>query len=278
MIKTGEEKKQKSWRKEDFALSKPLGSGRFGTVFKGVEKASKIPVAIKEMKKKFIQKHNFIHQLRREVEIQYRLNHPNILKLYGYFHDINSVFMVQELAEGGCLYDHLQTKGKLELEEIRRLGFQLLSALYYLQERKVIHRDIKLENILLDKHNNPKLSDFGWAVHAPLQPRSSFCGTILYLSPEMVQKEKYSFKVDVWSLGVLLFEVRAGTPPFYGQNNLETFELIKTKPTAKPDIEPLIQDECLADLLVNVSLAYTDAAERAKPQVRRVQVPQPQIF
>ena len=243
---------KKEWRKEDFLFEKALGKGRFGTVYRGIEKYQKAPVAIKIMKKKFVQMHKFVHQVRREIEIQCRLDHPNITKLYGYFHDSTSVYMVQELAEGGSLYEYLEKNRKLELGELRRIGFQLISAIHYLQERKVIHRDIKLENILLDKENNPKLSDFGWAVHAPSNPRSSFCGTILYLSPEMVAKEQYSLKIDIWSLGVLLFEVCTGSPPFYGKDNLATFDLIKTKEISPVEMEAAVQCPLLGDLLLNV--------------------------
>lgn len=249
------EHSQKAWAKADFEIRKCLGLGRFASVYYAIEKDSKVPVALKEIKKKLINKHNFIHQLRREVEIQSRLDHPNIVKLYGYFKDPHSVWLVQELAEGGSLYEYLQKQGTLKVDQIRRIGYQLISALQYLEERHVMHRDIKLENILLDKDLNPKLSDFGWSVHSLNNPRRSFCGTILYLSPEMINKEAYSHKVDIWSAGVLLFELATGNPPFYtaeSQDQNKVFEMIKSTSLDQLQIDKLVPDPLLNDLIRQV--------------------------
>jgi len=245
-------KKEKSWRKDDFEVHHKLGEGRFATVYLATEKASKVKVALKAIRKKFAINNDFVHQLRREVEIQYRLRHPNIIRLYGYFQDINYVYLVQELAEGGSLFSCLQKKLKLNLEEVRSMGYQLVSALHYLEERNVIHRDIKLENILLDKNMNPKLSDFGWAVHTIAPTRKSFCGTILYLSPEMAARECYTHKIDVWSTGVLLFELATGRAPFCGKDNEETLEAIKKKSLEELELKSLLGDEELIDLLRHV--------------------------
>ena len=98
------------------------------------------------------------------------------------------------------------------------MAFQLLSALSYMDERHVVHRDIKLENILLDNNFHPKLADFGWCVHTINDLRSTFCGTVLYLPPEMVRKDSYCSKIDVWSLGVLLYELSVGRTPFEGSD------------------------------------------------------------
>ena len=252
MIEQEEKTQHKGWRKEDFAIHKPLGNGRFASVYLATEKTSKVQVAIKEIKKKFVLKHEFVHQLRREVEIQNRLKHPNIIRLFGYFQDQNSIYLVQELASSGSLYEHLQKRGKLNLAEVRSLAFQLLSALHYLEERKVMHRDVKLENILLDSNLNPKLSDFGWSVHSVSASRRSFCGTVLYLAPELVDRESYSSKVDIWSTGILIFETATGKPPFFGKDNKETFDLIKTKNLEQLGIEALVECPELRDLLFHV--------------------------
>jgi serine/threonine protein kinase len=254
-MEEGSEKLEQSWKKTDFEIKKCLGIGRFASVYHAVEKDTKVEVAIKQIKKKFILKHNFVHQLRREIEIQSRLNHPNIVRLYGYFKDPQSVWLVQELAECGTLYEYLQKKGTLGMTEIKRIGYQLLSALQYLEERHVMHRDIKLENILLDKELNPKLSDFGWSVHSMNCLRKSFCGTILYLSPEMVNKKAYSHRVDIWSTGVLLFELASGNPPFYCadlEDQNKVLDMIKSTSLDELDFDKSITDPLLNDLIRGV--------------------------
>lgn len=244
-----------AWKKTDFQFESCIGKGRFGSVYKAIEKKSKKSVALKEIKKKLIFKHNFEHQLRREVEIQSRLSHPNIIRLYGVFQDEKTVWLVLELAEGGSLYDFMDKHGALSADEIRPIAFQLLAAELYLEKRFVIHRDIKLENILLDKKGNPMLCDFGWAVHAIDGLRSSFCGTVLYLPPEMVLRKQYNQKVDIWSLGVLFFELATMRPPFYIEEKLtqeEVCELIKTKSLDDIGIDEQINDIRLNSLIRKV--------------------------
>lgn len=252
------EKLARKWKKADFEIKKPIGIGRFATVFSAIEKESRVPVALKNIKKSLICKYNFSHQLRREVEIQSRLNHPNIIQLYGYFQDSESVWLVQELAEGGCLYDYLSQKGTLPMETIRPLAYQLVSALTYLEERHIMHRDIKLENILLDKNMQPKIADFGWASHSLNNQRTSFCGTVLYLSPEMINKEDYSNKIDIWSVGILLYELASGSAPFYEpeKDKSQVLNMIKEKSLDEVGIESAIEDKDLKDLIRKVKQTH----------------------
>lgn len=247
----------KAWKKADFQFEGCLGKGRFGSVYKAIEKRSKKLVALKEIKKNLIFKHDFEHQLRREVEIQCRLNHPNIIKLYGIFQDEKTVWLVLEMAEGGSLYEFIEKNGPLSSEQLRPIAFQLLAAILYLEKRNVIHRDIKLENILLDKNSSPMLCDFGWAVHKVDGLRKSFCGTVLYLPPEMILRKPYDQKVDIWSLGVLFYELLAMRPPFYSDEKLTTEQvcnLIKTKSLDDIGIDEKITDPRLNDLIRKVVL------------------------
>lgn len=253
-------KKPNAWKKDDFTVIKQLGHGRFAVVYSAVEKATKREVAIKQIAKKLVTTHDFQHQLRREVEIHARLNHPNIVKLFGYFQDNKNIYLVMELVAGGTLYDRY-TQGQKSWTEAaaKKLLFELLHAVAYLEKRHIIHRDIKLENILLDCEGHPKLSDFGWAVHAVGGRRRSFCGTLMYLSPEQARRDEYSHKVDVWNLGVLAFELLTGIAPFSGSKPDEILRQIQEKTIEELGLEAKLKSPELKNLLKAVG--YSDLSD-----------------
>jgi len=140
--------------------------------------------------------------------------HPNILRLYGHFHDATRVFLILEFAGQGELYKLLRKKGKFSDARASSYIHQMANALSYLHKKHVIHRDIKPENILISVSGEIKISDFGWSVHAPSTRRTTLCGTLDYLPPEMVEGKDHNEKVDLWSLGVLAYEFLVGSPPF----------------------------------------------------------------
>lgn len=153
-------------------------------------------------------------QIRREIEIQQNLRHPNILRLYGYFHDEKRIFLMLEFAGKGELYKQLTKFGNFTEKRSSRYIDQMADALIYLHSKHVIHRDIKPENLLLGINGELKIGDFGWSVHAPGNRRTTMCGTLDYLPPEMVEGREHSEKVDYWALGVLTYEFICGAPPF----------------------------------------------------------------
>jgi aurora kinase len=161
-------------------------------------------------------------QLRREIEIQQHLRHPNILRLYGYFHDSTRIFLMLEFAGQGELYKHLSKVGRFSERRSSRYIDQLSSALIYLHKKHVIHRDIKPENLLLGINGELKIGDFGWSVHAPGNRRLTLCGTLDYLPPEMVEGREHTEKVDYWALGVLTFEFVSGFPPFEDRGSVNS--------------------------------------------------------
>ncbi|XP_057292327.1 aurora kinase C-like [Hydractinia symbiolongicarpus] len=217
---------KKSWSLADFDIGKPLGRGKFGSVYLAREKRSKFIVALKVLFKSQLMKSCVEHQLRREIEIQSHLKHTHILRLYGYFYDSKRVFLILEFAPQGELYKQLTKVGRFEEERAATYISQLASALEYCHSKKVIHRDIKPENLLLGMKGELKISDFGWSVHAPSSRRTTLCGTLDYLPPEMIEGKMHDEKVDLWSIGVLCYEFLVGKPPFETESHDETYKLI----------------------------------------------------
>lgn len=171
-------------------------------------------LALKCLYKKEIVTGKCEKQVRREIEIQKNLRHPNVLRMYGYFHDERRVFLMLEFAGMGEVYKQLCKYGRFSDRRSSRYIDQLTSALIYLHSKHVIHRDIKPENLLLGINGELKIADFGWSVHAPSNRRKTMCGTLDYLPPEMVRQETHTAAVDLWALGVLAYEFLVGSPPF----------------------------------------------------------------
>lgn len=219
--------KPKSWVLDDFCPEERVGNGQYGTVYRAYEKRSRYEVALKVIDIAKIAEHDFFTQTKSEIEIHHRLRHPNILRLFGYFYDDKSVYVVLEYAPYGNLYQKIKREKKLEESLARKILRQLISALIFMRDRNIIHRDIKPENILLmDTEGTIKLSDFGWATKALNSNRLTFCGTADYVAPELVHSVPYDYKIDLWAWGVLLYEMLMGNAPFSGKDDHETFQKI----------------------------------------------------
>jgi len=207
----------KKWSVSDFTIGKALGRGKFGNVYMAKEKMTKCSLALKVMFKNQLSVGTAPLLLRREVEIQCRLDHPCILRLFGYFCDPTSIFLILEEATGGEVYKLMSDAGgRLKEEVARRYIKDVAKALLYLKQKHVLHRDIKPENLLIGSDGIVKLSDFGWAIHAPppVSKRTTLCGTAEYVPPEMLIEKSYDETVDNWSLGVLAYEFVVGKTPF----------------------------------------------------------------
>lgn len=197
---------KKSWSLVNFDIGRPLGRGKFGNVYLAREKETKFVIALKVLFKKQIASQGIEHQVRREIEIQSHLRHPNILRMYGFFHDEQRIYLILEYASGGTLFNILKKEVRFDEKKSAKYVKCLISALIYLHGRNVIHRDIKPENLLLGHDDQLKIADFGWSVHEPNSLRTTLCGTMDYLSPEMVQGKPHTKAVDMWALGVLAYE------------------------------------------------------------------------
>ncbi|CAI0409050.1 unnamed protein product [Linum tenue] len=218
----GENNQTRRWTLGDFDIGKPLGRGKFGHVYLAREKRSNHIVALKVLFKSQLQQSQVEHQLRREVEIQSHLRHPNILRLYGYFYDQKRVYLILEYAVKGELYKELQRCKYFSERRAATYVASLARALIYCHGKHVIHRDIKPENLLIGAQGELKIADFGWSVHT-FNRRRTMCGTLDYLPPEMVESVEHDASVDIWSLGVLCYEFLYGTPPFEAREHSDTY-------------------------------------------------------
>jgi aurora kinase len=241
-----------------FEIGKPLGKGKFGRVYLAKERSSGFVCALKVLHKSELSHGGVERQVRREIEIQSNLAHPNILKLFGHFHDSKRIFLILEFAGKGELYKHLRKEQRFPEWKAAQYVAQMASALKYLHKKHVIHRDIKPENILVGIHGEIKISDFGWSVHAPNNRRKTMCGTLDYLPPEMIKpgssENYYSEKVDLWSLGVLTYEFLVGEAPFEDTPVMTQRRIARCEMTVpnfvSPEAKDLIKRVSLAESLV----------------------------
>ncbi|KAK1344379.1 hypothetical protein QTO34_014946 [Cnephaeus nilssonii] len=199
--------------------SRKLGEGSFAKVREGLHVLTGEKVAIKVIDKKRARKDTYVTKnLRREGQIQQMIRHPNITQLLDILETENSYYLVMELCPGGNLMHRIYEKKRLEEAEARRYIRQLVSAVEHLHRAGVVHRDLKIENLLLDEDNNIKLIDFGLSNCAGIlghsDPFSTQCGSPAYAAPELLARKKYGPKIDVWSIGVNMYAMLTGTLPF----------------------------------------------------------------
>lgn len=229
-----------------FEVGRPLGKGKFGRVYLAKEKSTGFVCALKVLHKSELQQGKVEKQVRREIEIQSNLRHPNILQLYGHFHDAKRVFLVLEFAGKGELYKHLRRENRFPEWKASQYIAQMAAALRYLHKKHVMHRDIKPENILVGVQGEIKISDFGWSVHAPNNRRNTMCGTLDYLPPEMIKPGSsdnfYSEKVDLWSLGVLTYEFLVGEAPFEDTPVMTQRRIARAEMTVPSFVSPEAKD------------------------------------
>jgi aurora kinase len=205
----------------DFIVLKELGVGSYGRVMLVQHKITQAKYAIK-----CIDKRNKVNieekpYFRREIEIMYRVHHPNVVKLFGHFEDNKYCYFIMEYIPGGNVYNLVPKNGikTVPTKTIVSIMKDVISAVYFLHHMNppIIHRDIKPENVVLDQNMRAKLTDFGWSNYMQGDmKRTTVCGTPVYLAPEIINNRGHDEKVDIWCIGVLLFELLTGISPFQG--------------------------------------------------------------
>jgi aurora kinase len=208
----------------DFTLIKELGEGSFSRVLLVQHNITQAQYAIKAIDKRNKDNIEEKDYFKREAEIMYRINHPNIVKLYGHFEDNTYCYFIMEYMSGGNAYSLVPKYGQRKISPKMAASIlkDVISATYYLHHMypPIIHRDIKPENVLINSEMKAKLTDFGWSnyLNKSNMKRMTMCGTPIYLAPELVNNYGHDHRVDIWCIGVLMFELLTGQPPWIGED------------------------------------------------------------
>ena len=208
-----------------------LGHGGFAKVFRAVNSTTGEEVAIKITSKERLKKPKAEQKHKTEVAIQMSLDHPNVVKALDFFQDVHYTYLVLELCPGGSLKSLLRKKGRFSEDEAVKYLHDILNGLSYLHDNRIIHRDLKLDNFLIDKDGNIKIADFGLSAKLNYddERKHSICGTPNYISPELLMNAKkgISYEVDIWAVGVSTYGMLFGSLPFQTKHTKDTYENIK---------------------------------------------------
>ncbi|XP_033220643.1 serine/threonine-protein kinase fused isoform X2 [Belonocnema kinseyi] len=220
---------------EKYEVLGQVGEGSFGQVYKAKKRSDGDIVAFKVIRKRG-RSAKEIKSLRQECKIQRNLHHPNIVQMLDSFETDNEIVVVTEYADKE-LYDILGKAGRLSEERAQVIACDLVSALYYLHSNRVLHRDLKPQNVLLESNGIAKLCDFGFArsMSTGTHVLTSIKGTPLYMAPELIAECPYDHKADLWSLGCIVYELVVGAPPFQTTSILHLIKLIRFEAVKWPD-------------------------------------------
>jgi len=257
---------------KDYDLGKTLGTGSFATVKLGTHKITKEKYAIKIIERENLQDDSALI----EIEILQKLSHPNIVALIDTYQTPRKLYLVMELVTGGELYDRIVERGNYTEKDASLLIGTIIKAIAYLHDRDVVHRDLKPENLLYAS-NAPdaeiKLTDFGLSkLLNPDKSMMTLCGSPLYVAPEILANKGYDKSVDMWSIGVLLYILLCGFPPFYSESEPVLFKQIMKGQFDFPDpewseITPLAKELVTKLLDVNPKTRLTAHAALRHPWI-----------
>ncbi|XP_014734700.1 PREDICTED: serine/threonine-protein kinase ULK3 isoform X1 [Sturnus vulgaris] len=238
-------------RLDEFILTEPLGSGTYATVYKAYRKRdTREVVAIKCVNKRSLNRAS-VENLLTEIEILKTIRHPNIVELKDFQWDSDHIYLIMEFCAGGDLSRFIRTRRMLPEKVARVFLQQLACALKFLHDHNISHLDLKPQNILLSAPENPqlKLADFGFAQYmSPWDEKHVLRGSPLYMAPEMVCRQHYDARADLWSVGVILYEALFGKPPFASRSFAELEEKIRSDRAVELPSRPQLSLEC-RDLL-----------------------------
>lgn len=199
---------------KDKSVQVILGKGSSGIVYLVKHRSNKKLYALKHI---FLTNDINFEKIKLEIINLQKIKHPNVISLYSYLKIKNNFYLLFEYLVNNSLFSYLK-KNKLEINEKIIIFKKICKGVKVLHKNDIIHRDIKPENILLDEELNPKITDFGLAINSK-DTRNTLCGTPQYMAPEILENKEYDNKIDIWALGILLYELVVGHSPFYNINN-----------------------------------------------------------
>eukprot|EP00931_Biecheleriopsis_adriatica_P100465 TRINITY_DN75782_c0_g1_i1.p1 TRINITY_DN75782_c0_g1~~TRINITY_DN75782_c0_g1_i1.p1 ORF type:complete len:963 (+),score=168.35 TRINITY_DN75782_c0_g1_i1:136-3024(+) len=258
---------------EDYIIGKQIGQGAYATVAFGLHKETSKKVAIKIYEKYKLLDPQRRKSVRCEIRLMERLRHPNIVVFHEALDTPKQIYLIMDFVGGGSLHHFLKKRPNRRTDDAlaKRLFFQVCQGIRYLHDRHIVHRDVKLENLLLDDQGTVKIIDFGFSTIVPPGKKLKiFCGTPSYMAPEIVARKEYAgFCADIWAMGVLLYALLCGSFPFRGQNDRDLYRKIvrgvfhvpefvgegarsllhralTTDMARRPTVEDLLQDQWLS--------------------------------
>lgn len=248
-----------------YEVKEVLGTGAFATVKRAVKKSDKSEYAIKIIDKKKLDKTE-LAVINDEVDIMRKVNHPHCVRMYDLFDTKKKLYMVLELLKGGELFDRIIKQKHFSETQAAAVVASIAAALQYLHSIGIVHRDLKPENLLYatsEPDSIIKLTDFGLAAITAKSTMITACGTPGYVAPEILSGDPYGPEVDLWSLGVILYVLLCGYPPFYNQDTQQLYRSIKL---AKYEFASPYWDD-ISDSAKNLitRLLTVDPAKRATP-------------
>ena len=216
-----------------YSLMRTIGTGSFARVRVAVEKSTNAVVVIKIISKSMVLERNQLAHALEERKLQASLRHPFLVSLKSAFQDQFFLYLVLEYVQGGDLYTLLAKNGSIEAHDAKLYASEVVCALSYLHSKNIAYRDLKPENLLLTSTGHIKLTDFGLAKEVR-ERTYTLCGTPQYLSPEMINREGHDERCDWWAVGVLMYEMLVGSPPFEADSPLGLYERILTEEVDLP--------------------------------------------
>jgi len=213
-----------------YKIDKLLGKGSFAIVKKGINKKTGQEVAIKIIERDKLEEDDEL-ALQNEVDILGQIDHPNVVKLFEVYDEPKRLYMVLEIMTGGELFDRIVDKEHYSEKEASDTIRPIVDAIRYCHTLGIVHRDLKPENLLYETNENSsviKVTDFGLAKFMSADLATTACGTPGYVAPEILKGKGYGKAVDFWSIGVILYVLLCGFPPFYEETNKKLFEKIKS--------------------------------------------------